>query len=112
MPQKKRDVAVARRFGENLRRARRRADLSQEQLAQRAGLHRTEVGKLEKGGRVPRIDTLIRLADSAEAQPVELLEGIYWVPSPETAGAFSFSTWHHQGSKANPEEVQQANEDR
>jgi len=92
MPQKKRNVAVAERFGWNLRRARRRVDLSQEELAQRAGLHRTEVGKLEKGERVPRIDTLVRLADSAEAQPAELLEGIYWIPSPEAVGTFTFSS--------------------
>jgi transcriptional regulator with XRE-family HTH domain len=92
VPQKKRDLAVAERFGWNLRRARRRADLSQEELAQRAGLHRTEVGKLEKGERVPRIDTLVRVADSAGVQPVELLEGIYWVPAPEAVGAFTFTT--------------------
>ncbi len=92
MPQKKRDLAVAERFGWNLRRVRRRADLSQEELAQRAGLHRTEVGKLEKGGRIPRIDTVVRLADSASAQPAELLEGIYWIPSPEAVGTFTFSS--------------------
>lgn len=91
MPQKKRDVAVAERFGRNLRRVRRREGFSQEELAQRAGLHRTEVGKLENGDRVPRIDTLVRLADSAGARPAELLDGIYWLPAPETVGTFTFS---------------------
>ena len=52
---------VAECFGENLRRVRRREGLSQEQLAVRASLHRTEVGKLERAGRVCRIDTLIRV---------------------------------------------------
>jgi transcriptional regulator with XRE-family HTH domain len=90
MPQKRRDVAVAERFGWNLRRVRRREDLSQEELSKLAGLHRNEIGKLENGERVPRIDTLVRLADSAGVPPVELLEGIYWIPAPEAIGTFTF----------------------
>jgi transcriptional regulator with XRE-family HTH domain len=53
---------VGDRFGGNLRRVRRREGLSQEQLASRASLHRTEIGRLERGERVCRIDTLVRLA--------------------------------------------------
>jgi transcriptional regulator with XRE-family HTH domain len=78
---------VAERFGENLRRVRRREGLSQEQLAVRASLHRTEVGKLERAGRVCRIDTLIRLAGAMAVPPGELLHGIDWVPGPEPSGA-------------------------
>jgi len=92
MPQKRRDPAVAERFGRNLRRVRRREDLSQEELARRAGLHRTEIGLLEHGERVPRIDTLIRLADSMVVPPAELLDGISWVPAPEVVGAFAFGS--------------------
>jgi transcriptional regulator with XRE-family HTH domain len=92
MPQKRRDPAVAGRFGENLRRVRRREDLSQEELARRAGLHRTAIGLLEHGARVPRIDTLIRLADSMVVSPGELLDGISWVPAPEVVGAFAFGS--------------------
>ena len=47
---------------ENLARCRNRADLSQEELGVRASLHRTEIGLLERGMRVARIDTLIKLA--------------------------------------------------
>jgi transcriptional regulator with XRE-family HTH domain len=79
---------VAERFGENLRRVRRREGLSQEHLAVRASLHRTEVGKLERAGRVCRIDTLIRLAGAMAVPPGELLQGIDWVPGPEPSGAF------------------------
>jgi transcriptional regulator with XRE-family HTH domain len=92
MPQRMRDRAVAERFGRNLRRVRRREGLSQEGLAERASLHRTEIGKLEKGERVPRIDTLVRLADSMVVPPGELLDGIYWVPVPRAVGAFSFGS--------------------
>jgi len=92
MPQRSRDPAVAERFGRNLRRVRRREGLSQEELAVRASLHRTEVGKLENGERLPRIDTLVRLADSMVVPPGELLDGIHWVPVPERVGAFAFGS--------------------
>jgi transcriptional regulator with XRE-family HTH domain len=88
MPERDQALAVAERFGENLRRVRKREDLSQERLARRASLHRTEIGLLEKGGRVCRIDTLIRLAGGMEVPPGELLEGIDWVPGPETSGTY------------------------
>ncbi len=79
---------VAERVGANLRRVRRREALSQEQLAVRASLHRTEIGRLEHGERVCRIDTLIRLAGAMAVPPGELLDGIDWVPGPPTSGAF------------------------
>lgn len=73
-------VAIARHFGTLLRRERRLADLSQEALGYRASLHRTEIGLLERGGRTPRIDTLIKVAGSLECGPELLLAGITWHP--------------------------------
>lgn len=87
-----RSSAVAERFGANLRRVRRREGLSQEGLAVRASLHRTEIGRLEHGERASRIDTLIRLAGAMAVPPGELLDGIAWVPAPEPQGAFAFGT--------------------
>lgn len=81
--------AAADRFGENLRRVRRRECLSQEQLAARASLHRTEIGLLEHGERTCRIDTLIQLAGAMAVRPGELLDGIDWVPEPGPRGTFS-----------------------
>jgi transcriptional regulator with XRE-family HTH domain len=63
-------------FGRNLFMARRRAWMSQQQLATRAGLHRTEIGLLEKGKREPRLTTLINLLDALGADPRELLKGL------------------------------------
>jgi transcriptional regulator with XRE-family HTH domain len=40
-------MEVAARFGDNLRRQRKLADLSQDDLAFRASLHRTEISQLE-----------------------------------------------------------------
>jgi transcriptional regulator with XRE-family HTH domain len=87
-----RSSAVAERFGENLRRVRRREGLSQEQLAARASLHRTEVGVLERRGRACRIDTLIRLAGAMAVPPGELLDGIAWISGPESSGTFVFGS--------------------
>jgi transcriptional regulator with XRE-family HTH domain len=82
---------VAVRFGENLRRFRRREGLSQEELAARASLHRTEIGKLESGERIPRIDTLVKLAGSMAIPPEDLLTGIYWTAGGAIGGGFTFT---------------------
>jgi transcriptional regulator with XRE-family HTH domain len=67
---------VAEKFGDKLRRARKGAHLSQEELAHRAALHRTEVSLLERGERVPRIDTVLALTDALSVTPGGLLDGI------------------------------------
>jgi len=79
------------RFGKNLARARRRAGLSQEELAFLAGLHRTEVGLIERGERTPRIDTAAKLSGALEVPVEEMLEGIAWRPPPVTSGGFDIS---------------------
>jgi DNA-binding XRE family transcriptional regulator len=69
-------VEVARRFGDNLVRCRKRAGFSQEELAFRASIHRTQIGVLERGGRCPRIDTLVKLAGALDVSVDELLDGM------------------------------------
>jgi transcriptional regulator with XRE-family HTH domain len=81
-------VSVAERFGENLMIYRRRAGLSQEELGFRASLHRTEIGELERGVRVPRIDTLVKLAGALSVPPGDLLKGVAWLPGQEHSGRF------------------------
>jgi transcriptional regulator with XRE-family HTH domain len=83
------ELALA--FGKNLVRVRRRASLSQEEINIRAGLHRTEISQLERGLRVPRIDTLVKLAGALEVPPGELLDGISWLPGRLAEGAFSLT---------------------
>lgn len=83
--------AVAERFGDNLIGLRGRKGISQDALARLASLHRTEIGVLEHGERVCRIDTLVRLAGAMEVPPVDLLDGIDWIPGPETTGTFAFA---------------------
>jgi transcriptional regulator with XRE-family HTH domain len=81
---------VALRFGENLRRVRRRTGLSQDELAARASLHRTEIGMLENGLRVARITTMIQLAGAMDVDPAELIAGIVWSPGGVLDGNFDF----------------------
>lgn len=69
---------IADRFGRNVVRERKRADLSQEEVGFRASLHRTEIGMIERGVRLVRIDTLVKLAGALEVEPGELLDGLRW----------------------------------
>jgi transcriptional regulator with XRE-family HTH domain len=63
-------------FGSNLRGERKRAGLSQEDLAFKAGLHRTEVSLIERGEREPRLETILKLSRGLEILPATLIEGI------------------------------------
>lgn len=80
------DKAVARRFGQNLARERKRVGISQENLGLLAGLHRTAVGQLERAERVPRLDTVIKLTGSLGLRPEAFLGGLDWKPATITEG--------------------------
>ena len=81
-------MRVAEQFGDNLKRERRLADLSQDELAVRASLHRTEVSQLERGLRHARVDTVAKLAGAMEIDPGRLFEGIEWEPGDIRLGSF------------------------
>ena len=83
-------MEVASRFGENLRCIRKEAGISQEELGLRCSLHRTEIGLLERGARVPRIDTLVKIASGLGVRiDCALLAGINWTPATTEAGVFT-----------------------
>lgn len=63
-------------FALNLRALRHGAGLSQEQVGFACGIHRTEIGFLERGERDPQLKTIVRLARGLEVSPVALLENI------------------------------------
>lgn len=80
-------VECARQLGQNLGRFRARVDLSQVNTAERAGLHRTEISLIERGLRVPRLDTIVKLAGAVEVDPCMLLEGMAWELFPAKEGS-------------------------
>ena len=65
-----------KRFALNLRIERKAQALSQERLALRAKIHRTEVSLLERGNRDPRLSTIVRLSRALDVPPRCLLEDV------------------------------------
>ena len=64
------------RFAANIRQLRTAAGLSQEDLAGRTGLHPTEISRLERAAREPRLGTIVRLARGLDVGVERLVAGI------------------------------------
>lgn len=56
------------RFGRRLRELRLEKGISQEKLAELAGLHRTYVSSVERGGRNVSLQNIEKLADALEVE--------------------------------------------
>lgn len=78
MGQTRRGVEAAREFGERVRRFREAMDpfVSQERLADLAGVHRTYVGHVERGEVNPTLWTIVRLAAVLGVDAGELVQGL------------------------------------
>lgn len=63
-----------RAFGQRVRELREAAGLSQEAFAERAGVHRTYVGSIERGERNVSIDNIVRIAAALSVSPAVLFE--------------------------------------
>jgi transcriptional regulator with XRE-family HTH domain len=53
---------IKQRFGKAIRRRRRELDFSQEELAEKADLHRTYISSIERGSRNPSLENIEKLA--------------------------------------------------
>jgi transcriptional regulator with XRE-family HTH domain len=60
------------RFGRRVRSLRERAGLSQEALAEKAGVHRTYLGGVERGERNVGLKNVLRIAEALGVPPAEL----------------------------------------
>lgn len=63
-------------IGENIRRARKAAGMTQEALTKELGISQQAVYNYESGRRKPKIKTLLRLSNALNASNVALLAGI------------------------------------
>lgn len=68
-----RSSAVAELFGQRLRELRHAAGLTQEALADRAGLPHTHVSAMERGIKLPNLLTLLRLAVALDCKVAKLV---------------------------------------
>ncbi len=67
-------MALREVVARNLRRLRRSKALSQEELADRAGINRNYVGMLEREENAATVDMLEKLADVLEVDPIEFFK--------------------------------------
>jgi transcriptional regulator with XRE-family HTH domain len=59
-------LSIKQRFGKAIRRRRRELDLSQEELAERAELHRTYISNIERGELNPSLETMEKLVKALD----------------------------------------------
>ncbi|MFM6829067.1 MAG: helix-turn-helix transcriptional regulator [Novosphingobium sp.] len=64
---------MRRLVGENVRRLRIAASMTQEQFAERSGFSQQYISDLERGRRNPTVVTLFELASALGVTPVELI---------------------------------------
>lgn len=60
--------------GDNVRRIRHEAGLSQEELADRAKLHRTYISSIERGERNVSVENIFAIAEALKVPPADLLK--------------------------------------
>lgn len=63
-------------FGQRLKELRRRAGISQEHLADLAGLDRTYISGVERGKRNISLENICRIAKALNVDPGNLLKGL------------------------------------
>ena len=65
-----------RALGESIRIQRKKAELSQEQLAEKADLHHNYIGEIERGEKAATIDTLVKVAKALGVRVRDLVADV------------------------------------
>lgn len=66
-------VDIKKQFGEKIRQIRKQKKISQEELAFRAGLHRTYISDIERGTRNVSLKNIEKIAKALSITPDKLL---------------------------------------
>lgn len=67
---------IRRDLGANVRNAREQRGWSQEELADRSGIHRTYISGVERGARNPTIELIAAIATALELPVTKLVEEV------------------------------------
>ena len=67
-------MRIEQRFGDNVRRLREKAGLSQDAFADLVGVHRTYMSGIERGKRGPTIRVVEKIATALGVRPGSLLD--------------------------------------
>lgn len=73
---KAQDARVIKAAATEIKARRGRLDISQEELAHRADVHRTFVAKLEVGKSQPSLAVFVRIAEALEVDAAELIGSV------------------------------------
>jgi transcriptional regulator with XRE-family HTH domain len=76
MPKKKQEDNRCVLLGQNIKKLRERKALTQDELSERANIHISYIGQIERGLRYPSLKILFRIADALEVKITDLFEGI------------------------------------
>ena len=69
------DSSILKKFGDRVRDLRKQLNLSQEDLAEKAGLHRTYIGMIERAEKNITLINIEKIANALEVNIKELLNG-------------------------------------
>jgi len=69
------NTAVKASFSKVLKKYRSEAKMSQKELSEKSGLHRNEIGLLERKKRAPSVETIIKIAKGLEIPPKVIITG-------------------------------------
>ena len=70
----KADIQILREFGLRIQQERKKLGMSQEELAFRAGMHRTYIGMIERAERNITLSNIKKLADALQLNIQDLFE--------------------------------------
>ena len=70
----KADIQILREFGLRIQQERKKLGMSQEELAFRAGMHRTYIGMIERAERNITLSNIKKLADALQQNIKDLFE--------------------------------------